>query len=336
MKSDRGRLFYKNMLSYLIDHRALTDPLDDPKSGNKPCRNLFDIPYHLNGRAFDEAMGEIIETAEARNCLDQAHLSQYARVQILARVKGNPTAKRLFQFLFDLADAQEMSWPAYDILFNRFGEIMTAALPSVSPCDLNDNAQEERLRALVYLLLSDYIPTDLHEDQLHIYGDGVEKSEDSISDENDEEDDDGIALGHVNEEHFHLECCVTPVEKDAFEHILDVDHIAAYADEGLHGENTLIENLITYVNRDDPRQAVTYQIIGKTTYDSAKEMFGTAGAASFGYTMHDAAVITEKIDNMGEYEHKKGAQALWVKRLAFPVIKKDDIRRLIDNTACIE
>lgn len=161
MKIDREQLFYKNMIGYLIDHIAFKDRSDDLKPGDTLCRELFEIPYHINSRDCEEVMGEIIETLEASPYLDKKHFRQYARVQILSRVNGNPTAEDLFKFLFDLSDDQVMSWPAYDILFNRFGEIMTAALHIASPCDINDSVQAERLRALVFDLLSDYITSDL-------------------------------------------------------------------------------------------------------------------------------------------------------------------------------
>lgn len=329
MKINREQHFYKNMISYLVDHQAYMDYLDVPKSGNDSCCDPHEIPYCINGRSFEEVMGEIIETLEASPYMDKDHFRQYTRVRILSLIKGNPTTQEIFRFLFDLCNDEVMSWPAYDILFDRFGDIMTAALRIASPCDLNDNAQAERLRALVYLLLSDYIPSDLQEDQLLIYGDGAEKSEESpnaaVFSEADEED--GVPLGHVNEDYFLLECCVTQVEKADFENNLDVDYIAAYADEGLHGENTLIENMITYVNRDDPRQAVTYQIIGKTYYDSAKEMIADLGAKAFGYTVHESSAVADLIDNAGEYDHGKGAQALWIKQLSYPIIRKADVKR---------
>lgn len=330
MKTEREQLFYKNIIGYLVDHKALRDYLDDPEVGNNICRNPYEIPYYINGGSFDEVMAEIIETLEASPYMDKDHFRQYARVQILSLVKENPTVEELFQFLFDLSDDQVMSWPAYDILFNRFGDIITSVLQIASPCDLNDSDQVKKLRALVYLVLSDYIPSDLPEAQLLIYGDSAEKSEDSPKAVvfSEEDDEDGISLGHCDEDYFHLECCVTQLEKDVFDHFLDVDYIAAFADEGLHGENTLIENLITYVNRDDTRQAVTYQIIGNTYYDSAEEMFGDLGAKAFGYTVNESSVVTDLIDNAGEFDHGKGAQALWIKRLAFPVIKKDDIKGL--------
>ena len=222
-----------------------------------------------------------------------------------------------------------MSWPAYGILYDHFGEIMTDIIEAHVPCDLSDRSQVNTIHQTVYALLSHYILKDLTPNLLHIYSGDADDDENSDNNTQGENQDTDIEDGDVNEDYIYLECCVSHLEKADFKRHRDVGYIAAFGSDDLNTESTLIENMITYINKANPGEAVTYQIIGSERYPSCKEMFDTIGTKPFGCTKRDASQIAQAASFLGKFieDPSMGMLALKVRKLPYPICKTENIKR---------
>lgn len=313
--------FYHEIISYLMDHEKEKVYYDSLRPGiDTPCHNPFDIIDQLSGESFENVMNGIIKALKESPYLSENRLHQYMIVESLSHKGSYPGTADIFRFLFDLSLKQVMSWPAYGILYDHFGEIMTNALEAHVPCDLSDRNKVNEIYKTVYTLLSDFILSNLTPELLHIYS----------GDEDDEDINDSHAKiedGNVYEDYLFVECCVSHLEKADFKRHRDVGYIAAFGSEDLNTESTLIENMITYINKANSKEAVTYQIIDSKHYASCKEMFDAIGTKSFGYTKRDAAQIAQVANFLRRFidDPSMGMLALKVRKLPYPIRETKDI-----------
>ena len=320
MKTD-DRL-YREMISYLIDQEKHKEYCESPQSADDaPSRSPYELLENRADKSFDEMMDEMIGILMTTPYLDKDRLHQYEKVKAVSHKEGQPDAADIFGFLFDLSDAQVMSWPAYGILYDRFGEIMASALDGFAPCDLSDRVQANKLRDRVYALLSEYILKELSPEQLHTYS----------GDEDDDLPSDGpvceVEDGSICEDYLYSECCVTHLDKADFDRKRNVGYIAAFGSDDVNRESTLIENMMTYIDKTNPSQAVTYQIIGRERYPSCREMVDALGSEAFGFSTSSVDGIETALTVLGKYigDPSMGMLALKVRKLPYPIFNPEDI-----------
>lgn len=326
--------FYREMISYLTDHEKEKAYYDSLRPGvDTLCRSPFDVIDEFNGESFENVMHEIIEALKESPYLNENCLNQYMIVDTLSHKEGYPKTAEIFRFLFDLSLGQVMSWPAYGILYDHFGEIMTDVLEAYVPCDLCDRTKVSEMYKTVYILLSDYILKELTPSLLHIYS-GDENDDEIIGNVQGELEDDNGEDGdeedcNIYEDYLSLECCVSHLDKADFKRHRDVSYIAAFGSDDLNTESTLIENMITYINKSDPKEAVTYQIIGSERFPSCKEMFDAIGTKPFGCTKRDAAQIAQAASFLGKFFDEPSMEmlVLKVRKLPYSIRRAEDIKQ---------
>ena len=311
---------------FIIDYFTDREQLNQFIENDFPETEIYESAIRRIEESKEDTFSEFTEVVIKELCSTSFYMEecicQYEIVQALAK-QYSFCGEDYYRLLFELYQDDIMSVPAYDILFCHYGEILSRIFFAFVPSDLSDIHQKERLQNRLFAVLSDYVLKNIlipHEAEVY-EGDYYDEDENRWE-KYDEDTKDNPAPWRRRDK---LMCCVCNLDKKDYKWHSNVRFIAAFADEGMNTFSPLIENLITFVNRQKPDQTVTYQIVGRTVFDTCKEMIGKIGAEAFGCSDKTAESIIRTSALIGKLGFSEKTLALNVKKISVSVLKAEDL-----------
>lgn len=314
--------FYYEMITYLTDNSVFEAYCKE----SDPDKPLYHLPYDIldnnSKHSFEDTMCDILECFLNTPFLDKKRYEQYKIIEKLAETLSIPT-QQFFQFLFTLSETNVMSWPAYGVLYNYYGDILEEITKTIVLTDLSTESQTIHLKSALYKVLSNYILKNISLEEIVVYEGDYYHEEDEEKDNSylHDEPEEGTPW----EEYERLECCVFRLNKRDFKHHRDNQYIVAFANEELNEHSTLIGNMITFVNQNNA-DLITYMIVDRQYYPTCKEMFSELGTKPFGYSRREANGICAMTKFINAFCLLEGMVALKVKKLPIPILEKDSFR----------
>ena len=312
--------FYHNMVDYLIDREEYRKFREAEPESPPSYREPYELIKDTEGKGFKKVMDDVTEILKDAPYKDIDRYRSYALIDSTFPLFENLTVEFAFSFLFSLSDKKCMPQKAYEKFSRFFGLIVLYPLVEYCSEERAKKVYNEELQADVMESLPRSLLRWMSSEEIVVY-------EGDFYEDNDElqgmYDDMGDKAPWNDTEN--LLCCVCQLDQKEYKAFSDIHCIHAFTGGGMNSAGNLIGNMITYVNKKKPNQAITYQIVGRSVYPNVDTMLEDIGTKSFGFCGNDYIRVASKENMLEWWGDPQESYALQVIKLPYPILKPEDI-----------
>ncbi|MBP5633291.1 MAG: hypothetical protein J6Y21_11085 [Clostridia bacterium] len=322
MDSFINKRFIRSFSYYLIKKNYFLDLDNITEQDRNFARTLLVLQEECEGSNPVEKMSGIIDYISKSGYVHKQHYYGFQQLRNDLYSLTDKEVYCLYSVMFDIIDYQDISFPACEILLDRYHEIIQyIARKTNTSLIMKSNEDVRSFEKEVYKVLARFVVAFCPLKKVSIWGenydDGIERSN-------------TVEEGKPFEEYEYLNCYVEVVDQETVTRMKDAVCLAGFKTMELEQGIMLNTNLITFVSKD-LSDAVTLQIVGQESFDSYKVMFEKIGTKAFGYIDETPEYCAQRINELFSDCLNDGPLCLRVELLEKPILKTEDLESLQKN-----